>query len=239
MNHDEAHVRAHEKAIADMTAESYLLGDLSDTEADAFERHYFDCRVCADTIRAGAAMFAAGREAVIEERHIPEPLPVPAPPAASEPLRAPLSFRQRAKHWMSVAAAAVLAFAIGTQAPWFRPESALPMIEVAYPSGVVTDVMRGPEDEKIVIRFEGKRPGEVIFTNIPPEPPYPAYVLELRDGSDKVLHAVDLTARQALHEDGVPVLLRALPAGRYFLAIRGVRKDGNRPELAGMSVVVQ
>jgi anti-sigma factor RsiW len=230
MNHDETHVRAHEKAIAEMTAEGYLLGDLSDAEADAFERHYFDCRVCADTIRAGIAMFATGRE-VAKETPVPEPLLAPLP--------APLPFIKRAPQWLSVAASAVLAFFIGTQATLFRHAPALAVMEVADPGGAITGVMRGPEDDKLVIQFAGERPVEVVITNTPPQPQYPAYLLELRDGSGKVLHSVDLTAQQALHDDGVPVLLRALPAGRYFLAILGVRKEGNRTELAGKSIVVQ
>jgi hypothetical protein len=233
MNHDEAHLRAHEKAIADMTAESYLLGDLSDSDADAFEKHYFDCSVCSDTIRAGAAMFAAGREVVIE-RDIAGPLPVP------EPLPAPLPFRQRAKQWMSVAAAAMLSFVIG--AGFFRPPAPPPIpllasMEVADPHGSIAGVMRGPEDVEL-IHFEGNRAAEIIIFT-PSQLRYPAYRLELRDGSEKVLHRLDLSPKQALHDDGVPVLLRALPAGRYVLVILGVRKEGNHPELARKSVVVQ
>jgi hypothetical protein len=232
MNHDEAHLLAHEKAIADMTAESYLLGDLSDTEADAFERHYFDCRVCADTIRAGAGMFAAGR-VVAMEAPVPQLLPVP------EPLPAPLPFRQRARHWMSTAAAAVLAFVIGASAFRSVPATGLAMMEVADPHGVITGVMRGPADVEL-IHFEANRPAEIIMTpTVPSESQYRAYRLELRDGAEKVLQALDLTPAQALREEGVPVLLRALPAGRYVLVILGVRKEGNRPEFARKSVVVQ
>jgi hypothetical protein len=232
MNHDEAHMIAHQTAIAEQTAERYLLGDLSDAEADAFERHYFDCRVCGDTIRAGATMFAAGREVAGEAA---EPFPVSDAPSPA-PQAAVLPFRPRAQQWMSVAAAAVLAFVLGTQ---FRPTPSpgLPPLEIAAPGGAITGVTRAADDD-LIVHFEGQQPVEVVITP-DPQPECPEYWVEVRDASGKVLHAVAVSPRQARHIDGVPVLLRALPAGRYVLAILGVREDGNRPVLARRNVVVQ
>jgi hypothetical protein len=230
MNHDETHVHAHEKAIADMTAESYLLSELSEAEADAFEQHYFDCRVCADTIRAGMAMLAAGRAMVKETPSVSEPAPAPLP--------APLPFRKKASYWMSLAASAVLAFSIGTQSPWLRPATSLPALEVADPGPPITTTMRGSENTEIAISMVGDRPVELYVFADTHQNLDSAYRVVLKDASGKVIHSIGLTPRQAFHEDGVPVLLRALPAGRYFLAIEGVRKEGNR-HVVGKFVVVQ
>jgi len=231
MNHDEAHYQAHEKAIANLTAESYLLGDLSDAEAEAFEKHYFDCRVCSDTIRAGAAMFAIGREVVVDP--IPEPQPIPAP----APVPAPLPFRKIAPRWMALAASAMLAFLAGTQSPLFQTATAaLPVMEIAIPVGTIDSVMRGLEDEKIDVRFERDQSIEIVITTTQR---FPKYRMVLTDESKKVLKSSDLTPKQALREDGFAVLLRALPAGRYFLALQGVRKDGNPQHIVGKAIVVQ
>jgi len=233
MNHDEAHITAHEKAIAEQTAESYLLGDLPDAEADAFESHYFDCRVCADTIRAGAAMFAAGKEVA---RELAPPFPE-SDPRLPSPAPVVVPFAQRPRQWMSVAAAAVLSFVLGGQ--FFRSPvvTALPILEIAAPGGSITGITRAAEDD-LIVHFDGQRPVEVVITSDPDEV-YPEYRVELRDAAGKVVHASAVSPQLALHIDGLPVLLRALPAGRYVLAVRGVRKDGNHPVVATRSVVVQ
>src|SRR5690349_8986585 len=42
----------HRQAIQIHAAERYLLEELSPDERDGFEAHYFDCRECADEVRA-------------------------------------------------------------------------------------------------------------------------------------------------------------------------------------------
>ncbi len=41
----------HDEAIATVAAERYLLGELSSTEREDFEEHYFSCPICAEGIR--------------------------------------------------------------------------------------------------------------------------------------------------------------------------------------------
>jgi hypothetical protein len=215
MNHDEAHVRAHEKAIAEMTAESYLLGDLSDTEADAFEMHYFDCRLCADTVRAGTAMFAAGREVVKSDG----PRVIPFPP----------------RWFPAQAVAAVFAAVIGIQSfiIW-RPQ---PLVQVITVGPVLSGTMRAAESiEKVP--FEGDLPTSVVL-EIPPDRAYPNYRIEVRDSSGKVLKVVHATAKEAHGERGYSLLLRPLPAGRYAVVVEGVQEDGNRFPVITLGFVVE
>lgn len=215
----EAFEAAHKEAIENQTADSYLLGYLPEAELDAFEEHYFDCRVCADTVRAGADMFAAGRE-VAKRKKTPAPVS---------------RFRHRTQLALSWAAAATVAFVLIMRPP--APDVPPRIMEVATPGGAITGVMRGTERD-IFVHFEDKRPVEIVMTT-PPEPLFPQYRLELRDQAGKVLEALDMSPDQVRHVDGVPVLLRALPTGRYVLAILGVHKDGNRSEIVGQSLVVQ
>jgi anti-sigma factor RsiW len=56
----------HHKASATRASERYLLGEMSEPERFEFEEHYFDCAVCADDVRTGAAL-SRGIKAVCAE----------------------------------------------------------------------------------------------------------------------------------------------------------------------------
>ncbi len=53
MNHDEAQ--------REMTVERYLLGELSGETLESFEEHLFECRACADEVKAADMMLEAAR----------------------------------------------------------------------------------------------------------------------------------------------------------------------------------
>jgi hypothetical protein len=209
----------HAQAVETHAAERYFLGELSESERDAFEEHFFDCRVCADTVRAGAAMFASGRQVASEDER----------------------FRRfRRKTWLSAAAAAlVVTIGLQTFIPSRDQTASAPRIEVVIPGTLITGVTRAGESD-YVVHFQGEEAVE-IYVDIAPEPAFPNYRLELRDPSGKVVHATDVSGKHVRNEEGEPLhlLLRPLPAGRYALSIEGVRKDGNRSEIEKHSVVVQ
>ncbi len=56
----------HEAAADSQAVERYVLGELSAIERDAFESHYFDCRQCAEDVRA-ASVFIANLKPVLAE----------------------------------------------------------------------------------------------------------------------------------------------------------------------------
>ncbi len=57
----------HQAAIAAQSVEKYLLGELSASERDEFEEHFFCCHECAQDVRAGS-IFAANARAVLKEQ---------------------------------------------------------------------------------------------------------------------------------------------------------------------------
>ncbi len=57
----------HEQAARTQAPARYLLGDLSASEREEFEEHFFTCRECAEELGAGAA-FAANARAVFREQ---------------------------------------------------------------------------------------------------------------------------------------------------------------------------
>ena len=57
----------HEQAVSTLAAERYLLGEMSDSERDVFEDHYFSCAVCAEDVRTGGLMKEGARAGLAAE----------------------------------------------------------------------------------------------------------------------------------------------------------------------------
>jgi hypothetical protein len=62
----------HEAAVKTLAAERYILGEMDDKEAEQFEEHFFDCRLCAQDVRDTATFgdgvkAAFGRQPVEDE----------------------------------------------------------------------------------------------------------------------------------------------------------------------------
>ncbi len=99
----------HHNALATKASERYLLGEMSELERFEFEAHYFDCAVCADDVRTGAAL-ARGIKAVCAEDATLRPNATIVP---ESPARGWFS-------WLSfpVMAPSALALAFGCVAAW-------------------------------------------------------------------------------------------------------------------------
>ena len=52
----------HEEFAAELTAEKYILGELTGVARDRFEEHYFECAECAETVRLLSQLRAGARE---------------------------------------------------------------------------------------------------------------------------------------------------------------------------------
>lgn len=209
----------HEEAIKDNKPEGYLLGELSDAERDAFEEHYIDCRVCSATIRSGAVMLAAGQEVIKNE----------------QPFRP-----RKLTRWTSNIAAAALAVVVGVQGYAIYLLRRPPIMEFMAPGAFITGNTRAEADEIPPVHFQDDKP-VLVSVLIESETEYPNYRLELRDPSGKSLFVFHVTDKQVRRPNGESLyfLLRPLPAGRYVLAIEGVRKDGNRLPIDSQVIVVQ
>src|SRR5271156_1916714 len=64
----------HTEAVSTGAVERYLLGQLSSSESDQFEQHFFDCTECARDLRAGALFQDNARSVFLEERPAAQPL---------------------------------------------------------------------------------------------------------------------------------------------------------------------
>jgi len=57
----------HKFAIKKQFAERYLLGELAETERDAYEEHFFECQICAEEVQTGSQFVHAAREVFAHE----------------------------------------------------------------------------------------------------------------------------------------------------------------------------
>ena len=58
----------HTEAVDTLACERYLLGEMTETERDAFEAHFFSCDECAEDVRAAATMREAVRQGLGSSR---------------------------------------------------------------------------------------------------------------------------------------------------------------------------
>jgi hypothetical protein len=70
------HSMNHQQAIDSMAVERYVLGEMTATDRQAFEEHYFNCPECLEAITFASDFIEAGREYVKPNR---EPAPLPTP----------------------------------------------------------------------------------------------------------------------------------------------------------------
>ncbi len=189
-------------------AERYFLGELTDTEAEAYEAHYFDCAGCAEYVREVQILFDSGRDAADRNRQVK-----PAPVANFN------EARRRRRLWMSAAAAAmvVLAVLVPVTRPKPRPFVYSPnQVEMEFSSS------RAEVEEAPVFRV-----GESISLSVIAAP-------EASEGDWAVIRDADtrdlIPGGKKLTQADIdgPFVLQpsALPAGRYEVVIE--RADGNR-----------
>jgi hypothetical protein len=215
MNHEQSQMEAHEQAMEE-TAARYFLDELSEAERDAFEEHYFDCSVCAATVRAGEAIIAVRPKVVVE-------------PGNVVPIRPPQP-RTRVQLRLYQAAAAVMAVALGAQYYFYQ----LPRIFEAHPENI-SMAARGPndnvfklaEDEELSLSFD-----------VPPDPHYQTYEIGVRTTEGKTIDQKKTISAEKAKQNQT-WHLQELPAGGYELVIEGVREDGNRAPVAKFGFEVQ
>jgi hypothetical protein len=74
------HSMNHQQAIDSMAVERYVLGEMTATDRQAFEEHYFSCPECLEAITYASDFLEVGREYVQENAKTqPAPVPVPTP----------------------------------------------------------------------------------------------------------------------------------------------------------------
>jgi hypothetical protein len=205
----------HSEAIQLKAAERYLLGELTGTEREQYEEHFFGCHECAQDVQAGAVFMDNAREVLASETMV-------APVVAAQP---------REQSW----------FSFFLRPAFAAPALALLLLVAAYQNVIVIPRLKtalGQATEPQVLSSfsliaENSRGGAPLtirvplnkqfslFLDIPPGNQFPYYNCELLAESGKAEFSVKVLSTAA--KDTIQLLVPAsrLSAGKHVLIVRG------------------
>jgi hypothetical protein len=195
--------------------ERYMLGDLSVSEVEDFERHFFDCPQCSEELRT-LTLFQENARAVFAEQDLaPIPASVHVPESAAGWWRgfSPLSFIRAG----SLAMAGLLIGIVGgylTFGPREKPQTISEYPLYAQARGEETIVSPRAGSKFYIVYFDKTWGGD-----------YTHYRAVVRDesGAEKATIPVDVGAA----EEGIQVLVptKTLAGGKYVLVMLGSAND--------------
>ena len=205
----------HSQAVSLKATEQYLLGELSGNVREEFEEHFMSCAECAREVRSGAAFIESAREVLRSE--------APA----------------RARAVPSSAGGA------GWLAGFFRPAIVAPVFAILV-AIVVYQGLKIPRLESSLSTAEAPRAltsfslinansrgggagtfiaraGQpfALYVDIPPQPAFPAYEIEVRGENGEAELAISVSAEEAKNTVQVLVPGARLKAGSYQLVVLG------------------
>ena len=198
----------HNEAKTTHATERYLLNEMAPGERDAFEDHFFDCSECAEDVRDGAKMMAAGREVAREGATVHE-------------------LRPR-RNWFPQAAAAAVIAGVSGLVGWFGAVQTVPRavpIAAERPSIALPEAIDLDMGENRAPGTATRVPaGKPVLLNvmIPPRDDAASYEISVPGADGKIPVSRDRAV------EAVPLQLRALPRGSHEVVIEGVRQNGNR-----------
>jgi hypothetical protein len=229
----------HTEAVSAGAVERYLLGQLSASESDEFEQHFFDCSECTSELRAGAVFEDNARAVFLEERLSAARVPEKASRSREPSRRA--QFWQRP--WSAVPAlaalllAAVSVYQASIVIPGLRGQLRDALAPQPVESYVLPPVSRG--DARVV-----EVPDVGHFYAIYMDPTwvgsYAAYVCSLQDESGTAKFSVHLTAPPPGRPIEILMARSMLPPGRYTVLVRNAAETGKpERELARYSLILR
>ena len=130
----------HERAVQSLAAESYLLGEMTPGEREAFEEHYFECGVCAEDVRS-ASQFLEDMKGVLGTDRRSLAIPMPSR-EAREPRSHGSSQGWNWLAWLQPQFAAALVAIIGIAAAVETSSLKQQVSEISAPRAVRSTVLR-------------------------------------------------------------------------------------------------
>jgi hypothetical protein len=223
----------HSEAVQQMSAERYLLDELTPDVREAFEEHFFDCPECALDLRTGAAF--------VEEAKAQLPGLAGARPAPV----ATRSLKIKREWWLG----------------WLQPAFAAPafamlLLVVGYQNLVTLPALRDSADQPRLLPYTllrgatrgapmaiaaDRRHGVVLPVDLPLQPrdTYASYSFDLFDPQGKLAWtgaapaSADGTPDEAGFAQRLSLVIPGamLRSGAYSLAVSGVAAHGERTEI--------
>ena len=165
----------HKDAIKMEACTKYLLGELSVSQRDEFEQHYFDCQECAEELRANSVFLAASRDA-LEKSLVPS--------RQSETTKQARGWFLWLRPAFAVPAFALLLIVLSYQnlvtIPQFKH-----LASQATSSNLLNPILLHPGVSRGTEPSIPVTPGQsfAVYLDIPTEPSYSSYRVRLQDAS--------------------------------------------------------
>jgi hypothetical protein len=211
----------HQEAIRIKAAEQYLLGELPTTVRDEFEEHFMTCGECASDLRAGAAFLGNVKEAFQHET-APE-ISVARPERRQSWIAA--FFRPSIAAPAFVVLLAVIAYQGLVTVPRLR--SALSGATTPVPMASFSLLSGSSRGEASVPVAVGRNHPFGLYVDIPPQPLFPLYTLEVESAGGASEFSLPVSAAQARNTVEVFVPAGRLDPGDYEIVIRGAQSQGD------------
>jgi putative zinc finger protein len=205
----------HQRAVNNMMAERYLLGELGPQEHDAFEAHLFECSECFEQVRAGMEFVHYIKRIGAEETVA----------AASRPA------------WRRLLAQAL------RPAPALAFAACLLAAAAVYQNLYTIQTLKAPQLEtRYILTEQSRSAGEVV--NVPakgrfrlaiefqPQPEFVAYEAYLAGEDGKVQRSVPFRVGPSQTMIEISFYAGDLKPGRYFMVVQATDRAGHKQELA-------
>ena len=230
----------HTQAVSTDAVERYLLGQLSDSESEEFETHFFDCAECAQELRAGA-LFEENARVVFNEEGLAAPRVVS--PAGSRPARRSLWALTWGRPWAAASALAALAL-ISVSAyqslvviPGLRGQLRQTLSPQPVASFVLPPASRGDTPAR---EISGGGLFYAVYMDPTWDGSFAAYVCSVQDESGSTRFSVRLPAPPPGKPIQILIARSVLPSGRYTVVIRNAAETGKpENELARYTLVLK
>lgn len=207
--------------------ERYMLGDLSVSEVEEFERHFFDCPQCSEELRALTIFQENARAVFAEQEPTPVPTSVPAPESGAGWWGgfSPLFGRP----WAVAFGALLIGIFSGYLA--FTPRESVQSVS-AYP------LYAQARGEETIVSPASSAKFYTVYLDKTWDGEYSSYRAVLLDPSGTEKFTVPVTTGapgEAIH---MLIPSHQLAAGKYVLVMRGI-DGGKDTELARFPFTLQ
>jgi hypothetical protein len=210
----------HNQALESQACERYLLGELAQTERDAYEEHYFSCSDCAEQLRTAADFLGASREIFAAS---------PTPRPSMDSARTGLGWLVWLKPAYAIPAFAVLLFFIGYQnfvtIPTYK-RAASPQVLPMH--SLITANTLG--DGSLNFSVSPNQPFG-LYVDAPYDPAYSTYLLTLVAPSGLTTSLRSLSAAEA-QKTQIITINPGNQAGKYTIVVSGLAAPNADPSSA-------
>ena len=204
----------HADALRRQASERYMLGELSSSEQEEFEEHFFNCAECSEDLSVGA-VFAANARAVFHEQSLR--------PTATSPAVQP----QPGLGWwnwlrpamaMPLAAAVALLCIVGYQNTVTIPGLRKSVAEATAPQSVLSFALKIARGEEAVVVPASSREFALTF-HLPQDVLAPQYSATIETADGRSLKSFPV--QRALAGEPFTVVLQRsdFPSGLYVLKV--------------------